>query len=527
MFAQPSEYPVERRKGEPDRRGAATVLAEAVLLAALAVGALVRAVPVLSTGFPLHDGGLFLVMIQDLRDAGFVLPHTTTYNLDQIPFVYPPFALYLTAALNAIGFDLIVLIRFIPLLASIATIPVVYLIALHLSERRSIAAVSAIAFALAPRSYEWLVVGGGLTRAPGTLFALLAIWQGMRLIRQPSPGRIALTGILGGLTVLTHPEASLFCLVSLALLAVARGRNRQALGAMVVAAVIAAAVAAPWIWATAAQHGPGVLIGAANSRNTGLGATLRSLLFGQFTGATAFDVFLGLGFIGALLEVGRARYFVPIWVLAIPALVVAAGFTYAMVPWSILIAVAVVDVLLPAVARLTHGRRFGRPVLELGLLGAGVLASLATGYATTSPLHALGAENRTAMTWSATNLPDGAKVAVVTGLGWWNDATSEWFPAIARRVSVATPQGYEWTAKFARRQEIYRVLQDTCAVRLAECVLRWADKYGVAVDYVYVPKGKLAGLASDVDCCPALRESLRRSYPVVYDGAGATIVRIE
>lgn len=528
MIDQLSEPRVECRSGTGDRRDvlAPDVLAHALLLVAVVLGSVVRTVPVLTSDFPLHDGGLFLVMVQDLQDAGFVLPLTTSYNLDQIPFAYPPLAIYLTAGLNAIGFDLIALMRFIPLVASIATVPVLYLIVVELTGRRGIAAVSTVAFALAPRSYEWLVIGGGLTRAPGMLFALLVIWQGIKLLRQPSLARIAGTGLCGGLTLLTHPEASLFAAVSLAVLLVARGRNRGAIGAMLAAGAIALVVAAPWLWTVVMRYGPEVVTGAANSRNALLGNTLRSLLFGQFTGATAFDLFLGIGFVGLLIEVGRGRYLVPAWVVAIPIVVLAAGFTYAMVPWSILVAIAVVDVLLPAVYRLTKGRRFGRPILELGLGGAAVLASLATPYGTDSPLHQLNTGDRQAMVWVSRNLPADARVAVVTGLPWWNDATSEWFPAIARRHSVATPQGYEWTDEFVRQQERHRLLQDTCAPRMADCLRLWAAHFDVDVDFIYVPKGQLAGIASDHDCCPGLRESLRQTYQVVYDNAGATIVMI-
>jgi hypothetical protein len=519
--------PVERRTG-PDRRRevGAEVLAQAVLLAAVALAALVRLVPVLSSDFPLHDGGLFMVMIQDLEHASFALPLTTTYNLDQIPFAYPPLAIYVTAGLNLVGVDLIALMRFIPVSASVATVPVVYLIARDLTGRQSIAAVSAVAFALAPRSYEWLVIGGGLTRAPGMLFALLGIWLGIRLLRQPSLPSIVGTGLFGGLTLLTHPEASLFCGISLAVLILARGRNRGALGAMLAAGAIALFLAAPWLWIVITRYGPDIVTGAANSRTALIGTTLRGLLFGHFTGATAFDLFLGIGFIGLLVEVGRGSYLLMAWVVVVPIVVVAAGFTFLMVPWAILVAIAVVDVLLPAVERLTRGRRFGRPILEVGLLGAAVLASLATGFSPDSPLHRLPDDDRLAMIWAAEHLPLDAHVAVITGLPWWNDATSEWFPAIARRRSLATPQGYEWTGEFVRQQQRNRLLQSTCAPRLADCLGLWAKHFGIQVDFVYIPKGQLAGLASDPDCCPAMRESLRQLDDVIYDDAGATIVRV-
>jgi hypothetical protein len=151
------------------------------------------------------------------------------------------------------------------------------------------------------------------------------------------------------------------------------------------------------------------------------------------------------------------------------------------------------------------------------------MASLSIGYSATSATHALSPEQREAMEWVDENLPEDASFAVVTGSGWQYDSVSEWFPAIAHRHSVATVQGSEWTGDFVDRAAQHQLLQDLCAHRLATCVGQWAARFDIGVDYAFVPKGRLAGLASSTDCCPALREDLRRSADVVYDGPGATI----
>ena len=66
------------------------------------VGLVVRAVPLVAAGFPLNDGGLFYAMAEDVRRAGFALPMYSSYNGVGIPFVYPPLAFYLAAALDAV-----------------------------------------------------------------------------------------------------------------------------------------------------------------------------------------------------------------------------------------------------------------------------------------------------------------------------------------------------------------------------------------------------------------------------------------
>jgi hypothetical protein len=60
---------------------------------ALAMGVLVRMLPVLGAAGPLGDGGLIHAMVEDLRASGLAVPPTTTYNELDIPFVYTPAAL--------------------------------------------------------------------------------------------------------------------------------------------------------------------------------------------------------------------------------------------------------------------------------------------------------------------------------------------------------------------------------------------------------------------------------------------------
>ena len=145
-----------------------------------------------------------------------------------------------------------------------------------------------------------------------------------------------------------------------------------------------------------------------------------------------------------------------------------------------------------------------------------------------SPMASLSADARSAMAWSRDSLPSTARVVVVTGRSWYEDATSEWFPYLAGRVSVATVQGYEWLGSSAwqRQLELADALRDRANDTVA-ALDEWARQFGVEYDYVYVPKGRLGGVRSEEDCCSAMRVTLRESadYEIVYDGVGATIAR--
>lgn len=65
------------------------------LVLALLFGTIVRVLPVLQSGFPVNDGGLFYSMLIDLKNAHFALPLVTSYNHLDIPFMYPPLPFYL------------------------------------------------------------------------------------------------------------------------------------------------------------------------------------------------------------------------------------------------------------------------------------------------------------------------------------------------------------------------------------------------------------------------------------------------
>jgi hypothetical protein len=117
-------------------------------------------------------------------------------------------------------------------------------------------------------------------------------------------------------------------------------------------------------------------------------------------------------------------------------------------------------------------------------------------------------------------------VVVVTGRQWYEDATSEWFPYLAGRRSVATVQGFEWMGASAWQAQVdlSSALRDQATDTVAS-LEDWARRYGVVYDFVYVPKGRLGEVISAPDCCVALRQTLRQSdsFGIVYDGPGASI----
>jgi hypothetical protein len=503
----------------------------------LLIGLFVRAIPLVGARFPLNDGGLFYAMAEDIRHAGFALPMYSSYNGVGIPFVYPPLAFYAAAAFASVpGVSMSVVLMVVPLVASVLTIGAVYLLARELLPSRFEALLAAYAFAVLPRAFDWMIDGGGLTRSPGFLLAVLALWQAARFYRTRSARSAVATAIVAGLTLLTHPEAALFGIVSVAVLLVSLARDRRALAASAGMLAAAALIAAPW-WAPALlRFGPGPLL---SGGQTGLNAqqSLQNILTWTFTDEPYMAFLAALGLIGGLFCVAHRRWLLPAWVVLTLVVDPRAGGTYAMVPLAMLVAVGIREALLGTVR--PQDEPGGEPVWPLGvvrdrfggplLLAALVLGLVAAVKAPTNPddpLHALSPANRDAMAWVSQHTPVDAQFAVVTGYGWWVDATSEWFPVLAGRHSVATVQGYEWMGKGAWTARVNRDTElQLCATSTAACLRSWAGDSAAGL-YVYVPKGALLGEASlSDDGTIALRSSLDgvTGVRLVYDGPGASV----
>jgi hypothetical protein len=481
-------------------------------------------------------------MASDLAGNGFVLPAFTTYNGEAIPFAYPPLGIYLTAAISAIsGDDPVAVLRWLPALLSTASVVGVFLVAAEILRSRWRGFVAAAAFAVMPHSYLWLIGGGGVTRALGLLLALLALHQGVRMMRTNQFRNVAATGILGGLTLLSHPQAAVFLAASLLVLVgfhVYRGPVRIITQNLVLAGAGAVVAATPWLISVIATHGVAPLISAGStSLDPAIG--LSQLLGLRFADGSVLDLMTALGVLGIVVRIARSQWMIPLWLMVTMLIDPRAGTTYAAVP----LALSVVPILSEIVQRTAGGpdgtvsletdplpsviRRHRAVAVILSLLLFVTLRTAArTAVDPTAPMYGLAVDHVAAMRWVATNADADGRFAIVTGRGWESDYLSEWFPTLADRTSAATVQGSEWRglSTFLDRLAEYRQLQN-CADKTAACLEEWSARWNESSTYAFLPKGALFGPRSLADCCSALRETLRLSdrYVLVYDGPGATI----
>ncbi len=513
----------------------------AVSLPVLA-GLLVRAVPVATSGFPLNDGGLFYAMTRDLQAANFLIPATTSYNGLAIPFAYPPLGFYVAGGMSSVfGFDLFGVFQFLPMIVATLAIPAFYLLAREILSTRFQALLATWAFALVPRSFAWLIAGGGLTRSLGILFAILTLWQAMRLFRTGDRRALVGTGVFAALTLLSHPQAAEFMGVSTLVLLLAYGRSLVGFRNAVLAGLLSIVLSSPWWLTVVAAHGIAPFV---SGGQTGINliATAYYLLTFQFTDEPYLPILAVLGFLGLLSELAARRFLLPGWLILLFVVDERFAGTASMVPMAMLGAIGLVDVVFgrllglraagsddagalwpPAVVR----DRFGRLALG-GALAVGVIGAIMASTVGGSPIQVMPVQNRTTMAWIAANTPPATRFMVVTGVGWFIDANGEWFPVLADRVSLGTLQGYEWLGKDQwLNQGTRNDSLAACATETAKCITTWASTNDATDAWIYLPRQTSADWQARDDCCPGLRESLMRStaYEVVLDGAGGTVFR--
>ena len=441
---------------KPIRR---TEWADLILLLAILLGAFMRFNPTMLAGFAINDGGMFAVMVDDLKTSNYFLPAFTSYNHLNIPFAYPPLGFYLGRLIaDLFGLSAIEVVRWVPAFFASLSILAFYLLALRLLKDKYYASVSTLFFALMPRALSWFVMGGGLTRSPGQFFMLLTLATVVRLYEENRRVDVILAGILGGLAVMSHPEAAVHTAVSAVFLWIMLSRNRRGFVNSIIVALIVLLVTAPW-WATVIRyHGLEPLLKGAATGQKAL--AVFHLLFFVFTEEPYATVIAVLGLIGIAHRLLRRDYLLPLW-MAIPFFVEgrsAAG--PAAIPLAMLAAIGLVDVVLAALqawagqARVDeHGEATDNlsghvtPV-ERNVFIYVLLYLLFSTYQFGFRLSnaTLYGPEREAMQWVKQNTPADARFLVLTGTDSVScDSVMEWFPAITGRQSIYTVQGTEWT----------------------------------------------------------------------------------
>jgi len=421
-----------------------------IFFLAILLGTFMRFNPTILAGFAINDGGMFAVMVDDLKASHYLLPAFTTYNHLNIPFAYPPLGFYLgRITADLFNMDTTGVLRWVPAFFASLSIPAFYLLALRLLKDKHLASISTLFFALMPRALSWFVMGGGLTRSPGQFFMLLTLATLIRLYEENRRGDILLTGILGGLAVMSHPEAAVHTAVSAVFLWLMLSRQRTTFICSIFVGFVVFLVTAPW-WVTVIHyHGVGPLLNAAATGSKTV--AIFHLVFFAFTEEPYATFIAVLGLIGISHRLVRRDYLLPLW-MAIPFFVEgrsAAG--PAAIPLAMLAAIGLVEVVLPAL-QLSVGKDVEKPgnVLpaERNIFLYILLYLVFSAYQFGAQLASatLYPPDQVAMNWVRENTPSDSRFLVLTGTTSVScDSVLEWFPALTGRKSLFTVQGTEWT----------------------------------------------------------------------------------
>jgi len=474
--------------------------ADLFFMASVLFGAWVRFLPTIETGSPINDGGMFFVMISDLRANHFLLPSITSYNHLNIPFAYPPLTFYVAGLISSLGISTLEVLRWLPPLISTLSIFAFYWMASLMLGSPPKAALATMVYALMPRLFSWYVMGGGLSRAFGLLFLLLACAATWALFTEPRLKYMFLSALFGAGAILSHPETGLHTAAACALIWLVKGRGSRRVRDALMLGLGVVALTAAWWGTVLFQHGLAPFQSALGTGGHNALFWLPWITF-DFAEERFATVLTVLGLIGAAVQCARRDWFLPLWVL-IPFVVEPRSATaIAAVPLAMLGGVGLSDLLIPAISGLESNSRMeaqdwteyisrGRIakillsyVLLFALIGATVYDFSLTNYVVSH-------DDRGAMDWIVNHTPANSRFIVLTGRpDPLEDPLAEWFPAYSLRNSENTIQGREWLMGSDFMAFLGSVSQlQSCLNEAPICVERWANSNHLDFDYLYIEK---------------------------------------
>ncbi len=472
-------------------------MAQLIVLATLIFGGWLRFTPVLQAGFPINDGGMFYVMIEDLYANNFVLPRYTSYNMLNIPYAYPPLGFYLGALIKFLGVETIHILMFVPPLISTLSILAFFWLAHQIFRGEPVpAALATLGQAMLPRSYAWLIMGGGLTRGLGQAFLLLFLASLLQTFRTPEKKWIWFAGLLGGLVVLSHPEAAVHALVAGLVFWFFLARHRQAFWTGVKVATISGIVAMPWIVTVIVYHGIHPFVRAMQTGEHSLRVISNIMAF-HFAEEPLVTFVSAMGLLGLAYTLKQREFFPSVWLVAHFLASPRSAPTVATLPLAILFAIALQEIVLPHFGRLPGSTTNPLPKQPWAIVLLGITIYLALGglqfnLQFPNSLY-VSPEERQAMDWVRENSAPASRFLVLgppahpmvqSGL--------EWFPTLAQRHSTTTLQGREWLwgGDFNPSFSKYYALH-TCIYQNMECLQQRIEDLGMDFDYVYILNSSL------------------------------------
>lgn len=459
--------PAQRRSADvPTAAPDAASRAARLLLAAVLVAAVAHRLFLLfSTDFPINDGGLFYTFVEAIARTFPAIPATATYNGLTLPLAYPPLSFWLAALLSRAGADLLTVFHVAPILMNIAFVFLFGLVIRRSGRPLIFMALALLFFCSMQRSFEWFVMGGGISRSLGALFlmaTLLAVGipdgQPRRQLRAT---RLVITGLCVGGAILSHLEWGLDAAASVVLSrALGSPSVRAFMRDQLISGSTAAAVVLPWFAFVYSAHGLAPFLAAGQSGGW-TASTLLSLL--AFVAVWSL-VNLMIPF-GVMADLKRRHFF---WLGFL--LIVIVTPRHAETLLALPLAIFAASGALWFYDKLTAAGRNRRVALGImaGFVAVVIGARINDNYLARADLNALRAPQLKAMQWVSSR-HRGSSFIVLEPKPWWYSSSAEWFPVLSGARSTNTVQGREWRMGEYRRYYDGDIILKTRLLQMEPC----------------------------------------------------------
>lgn len=474
-----------------------------LLILAFLLGGWFRIMPSWLAGFPVNDGGMFYTMMNDLQVNNFIPPLYTTYNQSNIPFAYPPLALYIGATLShVLNISELDILQWLPSIINTFTIPAFFFLAKEIIVDRFKCAIATVIFAFTPHLYEWLSMGGGLTRSFGTIFMMLTAIFSYRMFTHGHNKYVLPTILFGSLTALSHTESIIFAIMLPIIFWFFTSRSIHGVKLGILTAIGVLIFAGPWYLLVIYKHGFDPYLSALRTGGQNPFAFLLLFNFREITSEPIIDLIAVTGFLGLVFHIAKKEYIIPILYIAMYLIQPRSAHTIVNIPLAMAAGVFFTDVLLPGFKKRTG--------LILGLVIPLTMANSIYQIYVIS-LNAITKDERSAFAWVADNTPEDGRFLVLTGEPLaFCDSTSEWFPALAERQSITTIQGQEWVSG----NDIHKYLArksslEKCLIEGLKCLEQ--ELGNIKMDYVYI-----ANYSPTINCNQS-RSQFLETNPLIID----------